>query len=175
MSSVGFYRYKGTITEETTVSLTLNGVVTGQKTLKPLDFCTGDLAVKYLDSSGQYRFYVFNRKYETTDRPTKIGGVNKFLTNLLTDQTSEQNVGYKNTRQISATAKVSAEALTLFKDIYASPRVFLYIGDGTTDLKKDWLEVEADFSNPIVKLRKGNEATINAIIKLPEHYTITLV
>lgn len=174
MSQVGFYRYKTTANANVTHTFVVNNVNVATKEIKVIETCTGDLILKYLDKNGQYRFYPFNRYYETNDAPQKIGSVNKFLTSILTDQTSQKNVGYKNQRQISATAEADTDQLEKLKDIYTSPRVYLYIGSGQ-DTAQDWIEVEITASPAIVKRRRANFGYISINILLPEHYTITML
>ena len=175
MSQVGFYRYKTTADVAKSINLTINFVNVASKEIVPIDVCTGDLILKYLDRNGQYRFHPFNKYYETKDQPEKIGSVDKFLTSILTDQGNTSNVGYNNTRTISATTEATAAQLEKLKDIYASPRVYLYIGAGITDLAYDWLEVEIKTFSPVVRRRRANTGDINLNIILPEHYTIKMI
>jgi hypothetical protein len=175
MSQVGFYRYKTTASVFRIVNWTVNFINVGSKQISPIDSCVGSLIVKYLDKNGQYRFFPFNKFYETTDAPEKIGDVNRFIVDIQTDQSDTQNVGYRNKRQISATTQATSEQLEKLSDIYASPRVYLYIGDGTTDLKSDWVEVDIQAFNPLVRRRRGNNGYISITITLPTHYTIKMV
>lgn len=174
MSQVGFYRYKAAPAINKTYKWIVNNLEAGAKEVKVLDTCPGDLILKYLDHNGQYRFYPFSRYYETNDTPQKIGSVNKFLTSILTDQSNNSNVGYKNQRIISATAEANTEQLGKLNDIYTSPRVYLYIGSGT-DTAQDWIEIEINAAPAVVKRRKANSGFISVNIVLPEHYTITML
>jgi len=174
MSQIGFYRYKTSTAINKTYHWIVNNVEVGSKDVQVLDTCPGDLILKYLDKNGQYRFYPFSKFYETTDNPQKIGSVNKFLVSLLSDQSEKRNVGYKNTRQIGATAEVNNDQLEKLKDIYTSPRVYLYVGSGN-DAKTDWLEVEITAAPAIVKRRKANSGYIAININLPENYSITML
>jgi hypothetical protein len=173
MSFVGFYRVKVLADEDRDITLFVNGVATHTKSIKVIDACDDDLILKYLDKNGQYRFYPFYSKYEVRDNPEKIGSTNKFLTDILDDQSKERNIGYKNDRVIFATADVEKDMIDVVSDIYNSPRVYLYIGD-STDLAKDWLEVVIS-SNNIVRKRKGNLIKIDIEITLPEWYTIRMI
>jgi hypothetical protein len=51
----------------------------------------------------------------------------------------------------------------------------MYIGSGTSDAAKDWLEVDQIAENPIVRRRKRNTGRIDLTITLPENYSITMV
>lgn len=174
MSQVGFYRYKTLADTEKTVSIYINNVLDGTKTVKPIEVCDGSMIIKYLDKNGQYRFYPFNKYYETIDTPEHIGEVNRFISDIYTDQSDKQNVGYNNTRKIYARADVPNEHLEKLIDLYSSPRVFLYIGT-TSDLASDWLEVKVKANPAIIKRRKANEGRIDLEITLPKNYSITML
>jgi hypothetical protein len=175
MSSIGYYRYKTLADSEKTINWTVNFVNVASKDIVPVDSCSGDLIVKYLDKNGQYRFYPFNRYYETQDSPEEIGSVNRFLTNIRTDMSNTQNIGYRNQRQIFANTDVPNAPLEKLTDIYTSPRVYLYIGNGSTDTASDWLEVTINAQTSIVKRNRGNTGRIDITINLPEYYTTTMI
>jgi hypothetical protein len=175
MSQIGYYRYKTLATAIRTINFTVNFVNVASKQIVPVQSCTGDLILKYLDKKGQYRFFPFNKFYRTTDTLEKIGNVNKFITSILTDQSNEQNIGFKNSRKIALTAEVNTSELEALTDIYDSPRVYLYIGSGTDDAAKDWLEVVQEVPDPVVKRRKRTFGKIDVVITLPEHFTISMI
>jgi hypothetical protein len=173
MSEIGFYRIKVDADTEKDVNLYINNILSSTKHVVPIEYCSDDLILKYLDRDGHYRFWVFNRFFEKRDQPEKVGSVNKFITNLLTDQSESSNVGYRNKRVIDATSDVPKEAIDVVSDIYASPRVYLYIGT-STDLASDWLEVEVSGNN-IVKSRKGSLTRVDLSITLPEWYVVRMI
>ena len=175
MSEIGYYRYKTTADAEKTVNWDVNYTNVASKNIIPIDTCTGDLIIKYLDKNGQYRFYPFNRFYQTKDEPELIGTANKFITNIYSDQTNKQNIGFKNERKRELTADVPNDELDKLVDIYTSPRVYLYIGSGSSDSAKDWLEVNQVISNPIVRRRKKTTGRIDITITLPENFSITML
>jgi len=176
MSEIGYYRYKTTADQEKTIYLTINYTRVGvSKTIVPVNTCEGDLIIKYLDKNGQYRFYPFNNLYRTFDEPEKIGSANKFVTNILSDQAREQNIGFRNKRKISMRADVPSDHLEKLVDIYTSPRVYLYIGLGSTDQAEDWVEVDQISDNPIVRNRDKNMSQILITITLPENFSVTMI
>lgn len=175
MSTIGYYRYKTLADEAKEVNFTVNGVLTGTKTITPINFCVGGKILKYLDKNGQYRFYPFNKYYETNDNPTLIGTSNKLITSILSDQSNKKNIGYKNERKISLVADVPNDELDKLVDIYSSPRVYLYIGNGSQDGDQYWLEVEANADQNIVRRRKANTGQINITVTLPENYSIKMI
>lgn len=173
MSSIGYYRYKTTANAVRTITLNINGTNIAWKNIIPVNTCTGDIILKYLDKNGQYRFYPFTKYYQTKDAPELIGTANKFITNILSDQTNKQNIGFKNERRIELSADVPNEELEKLVDIYTSPRVYMYIGN--TDAAKDWIEVNQIVSDPVIKRRKKNTGRIDITIVLPENYSITML
>lgn len=175
MSSVGFYRYKTTVTDDRVVTLYKSGVASGTATIKALDFCEGYKILKYLDSKGRYRFFSFNKFFETNDNPKQIGSTNEFITNILDAQTNSKNIGYRNERELSLSAEVTDEQLTVLSEIYTSPSIYLYIGDGTTDVLQDWIKIAKLSGDTIVRRRKQRTGLININITLPEWFTIKLV
>lgn len=173
MSSIGYYRYKTTVpTSRRAIQFFKSGRAAGVKYVDPVPFCTGDRILKYIDPNGEYRFFPFNRFYETRDNPKQIGITNKFLTNILTDQSSKQNLGYTNDRTMALTADVTNDELVYLAHIYTSPRVYLYVGSNNSDTPADWLEVTVTGGDKTVRRRKGNGGSIDITITLPEYYTI---
>lgn len=168
----GFWRYKTTADQIKNISATISSVIYSKQVI-PLDTCTGDLVLKYLDKNGHYRFFNCNKYYATRDLPEKLGSINRFLTDILTDQSDSKNVGYRNKRTIEAVAEVQADYLGKFADLYTSPRVYLKVGSG--DEAKDWLLVEVRANDNIVRRRKANTGAISLTITLPEHYTISMI
>lgn len=178
MSEVGYYRYKLTdLTEGTRViSFYKNGSLSGTKTITIKPFCSLQKYLKYLDSKGQYRFFIFNKFYEISDKPKLLGKSNKIITSILTSQTDSNNVGYKNERTITlVNDDVSASELIILSDVYTSPRVYLYIGDGTTDETKDWIEVTITSKDNQYKWKKQKFGTVKIDVQLPEWYTIKMI
>ena len=178
MSEIGYYRYKLDNLPEgnTTISFYVNGAlaVTHNIVVKP--YCTGEKLIKYLDKDGQYRFYPFNKYYEERIDAKLIGKSNEFITSILTAQTSEKNIGYKSTKTLSLIATgVSADELVMLSELYYSPRVYLYIGNGSSDEAKDWLLVTVIRNDGLVKRRKANFGQFAIDVELPEHYTISMV
>jgi len=172
--SGGYYRFKTSVTADSVATLNINGTPTATKTIKVLDFCTDGKILKYINKTGQYRFYPFNRFFETNDIPELIGKTNKFITNILTDQSDSSNIGYRNTRQLQLTAEPTAEELLTLADLWSSPRVYLYVGNGSSDTAKDWLEVTVE-GDGIVTRRKNVVGEINVTVTLPQHYTVTML
>jgi len=175
MSTIGYYRYKTLASEVKEVNFTVNGILMGTKTITPVKFCSGGRILKYLDKNGQYRFYPFEKYYTINDNPKQIGKTNRLITSILDGQTNSQNIGYKNERKIELSADVPTDELNKLVDIYTSPRVYLYIGDGTNDTASDWLEVDINASQNIVKRGKANSGTINITVTLPENFTIKMI
>lgn len=174
MSQIGYYRYKIIPTADTSVNFYINGVLASTCNVTVKDFCDGQYLIKYLDSKGQYRFFPFNKYAEKRDSPQLIGKYSKLVTSLLTGQSSERVVGYKNEKTIVLNADVTANELELLKDIYTSASVYMYIGDGSGDSLSDWLEVTIQ-SDGINNVRKGNMTNIRLTVTLPEQYTINRI
>lgn len=176
MSKIGLYRYKFAPQQDITVSLFVNYVLTSSKQVIVKDWCEGDKKIKFLNKDGQYRYIAFNRFYEGSDKPKELGRANKTILSLLSSQASENSVGYKNDRTINLRSDhVSQEELAIIKDVYTSPRVFYYVGDGTTDVENDWIQVSVKAKNPITNIRKGSFTDVIIDITLPEHYTINML
>lgn len=176
MSQVGYYRYKTIADVEKIINWTVNFVNVAQKTIKPLDFCDGDLRLKYLDRNGQYRFQPFQKYYEIKDSPKLIGTSNKFITNILNDQSNKLMIGYNNARTLDITADVPTEQLEKLQDIYTIPRVYLYIGSNNSDTPQDWLLLDkVQVSNAVVRRSRENTGNISITITLPEHFTTKMI
>ena len=176
MSTVGYYRYKFSPTEETEVELYINAVLTTTKTVTLREWCTGMKRIKFLNKDGQYRFFNFNRFWESSDKPKELGRANKIVTSLLTSQSSENSVGYKNERTWLVMADdISQPELDILSDLWASPRVFLYVGDETTDDMTDWIQVSVKSNDNLNRIRKAGYVDIAMIITLPEWYSISML
>lgn len=175
MSNIGYYRYKISSLKEglNTVTFYKNGAAIKTVSVRTINFCEGFKLLKYLDSSGRYRVYPFNNRWQMVDKPTSLGNVNKLIKSISYSQSSSSNIGYKNVRTISMIAdNVPVEELPILSDLLVSPKVYLYIGNGLTDEVSDWIEVmvKGDANTP----RNRNIKKITVDVDLPEYYTIRL-
>ena len=175
MSKIGYYRYKTTVTDGRVVTLYKNGIESGTATIKALEFCEGYRILKYLDSTGKYRFFSFTKFYETNDNPSQIGTTNKFITSILNSGSNKSNIGYRNERTIDLSVEVDEDQLKVLSSIYVSPRVYLYIGSGIADNEKDWLQVSDLSGDTIVRRRRQKTGLVNITITLPEWFTIKMI
>lgn len=177
MSDIGYYRYKVTPTAagSSTVRLYINGSLASTATIIAREFCADFKILKYLDSSGRYRFFAFNNKWQQSDKVKSIGEVNYFVTSILDSQSDSRQIGYKSDRSLTLTAgAVSDDELEKLSDIYTSPRVYLYTGNGTDDSIQDWVLVT--ISGDGIGRRKSNRFTkVTIEVKLPEHYAVTKI
>lgn len=175
MSQIGYYRIKTfpSTEGEAITNIFVNGALTLTAKVIAKKWCDNYRLVKYLDRSGKYRFFPFNNHWQKTDTPTAIGTVNKFVTSILSDQSSTRSVGYKNTRKMSLTAgDVSADEIEVLSDIYYSPRVYLYVGSGT-DKAADWVLVTIT-GDGISRMKKNNFKKVTIDVTLPEFYSIRM-
>lgn len=175
MSAIGYYRLKTTVIDGATIALFKNGIQDGIATIKAIEHCTGYRTLKYLDSKGRYRFYSFTNFYESSDAPENIGRTNEFITNILSDQTNSKNLGYRNKRILALSAQVDSDDLEIFSEIYTSPRVYLYVGAGISDVKSDWVELESVTGDNINRRRKQKTALVNLQCTLPEWFTTKMI
>lgn len=175
MSKIGYYRYKviPKVAGSIAVKLYINGSLASTATVIARDFAVGFRILKYLDSSGRYRFFAFNDRWQSKDKPTSKGEVNSFVTSILTAQTSAKQIGYKNERTITlAASTVSADELNRLSDIFTSPRVYLYVGGGSNDRVQDWVLVAVS-GDGVNRRKNSNFGKVTIDVKLPEYYAIT--
>ncbi len=163
------------MTDGRVITFYKNGVEAGTATLRALEFCDGYKRLKYLDKKGQYRFFSFTKFYQGNDNPKKIGSTNEFITSILDAQTNSKNIGYRNERTLSLSAEVSEDELIVLSELYTSPRIYLYIGSGTSDTAADWLELSEVRGDTIFKRRKQKTGLINIEITLPEWFTVKMI
>lgn len=176
MSTVGYYRYKAVFNSDSDVNLYINQEIVATKSVKVRPVCDEFKIIKYLNKDGQYRFFNFNRFWESRDKPREIGRANKIITSLLDTQSSSSSIGYKNDKTITVYADdVSQEELILLVDLWTSPRVYLYMGDGTTYDISDWVEVSIKSKDNLNRIKKGGYQDLFMDIILPEHYTINML
>jgi hypothetical protein len=177
MSRIGYYRYKisDVIEGKQSVQFFINGALTKTCNIIGKQFCPDFRLLKYLDSSGQYRFFPFNGHWQQTDKPTLIGKVNNFVTSILDSQASQKNIGYTNERKLSFTAeRVSQDELDKLTDLFVSPRVYLHVGTGINDEVSDWVLVSVS-GDGIGRPKKNNFKKFVIEVTLPEQYAITKV
>ena len=178
MSNIGFYRYKvnNFSKGDNSVSFYVNGNLVVTHSIITKENCTGTQLVKYIDKNGQYRFYPFNKYYEKIDNPEELGRTNEFITSIFDAQTDSKSVGYRNKRNISLVAEsVTSDELDILADLWTSPRVYLYIGDGSSDNLEDWVECKIANADNLVRRRKGDFGRIAIELELPTNYTITML
>lgn len=177
MSEIGYYKYKLASVPDTGAVITFEVGGTGTKTctIVPQNLCTGKRILKYLNRDGQYRFYAFSKYYEEEDKPREIGMVNNIVTSILNSKAASKSVGYKSDRIIRLVSEpVSTTDLELLRDIYTSPRVYLYVGS-TTDTEDDWVLVSVRANKSIRKEAKAKFSQIDIEVTLPETYSITML
>ena len=170
----GYHRYKQIFSADTVVTCLQDSIPIGSKTVKVIDFCDGGKVIKYLNSTGQYRFYAFEKYINLTGRTKTIGKVNKFVTNIHTDNSATSIVGRKNAQQMALSVNVPSEHLEILSDMFTSPVVSLYVGDGVSDVSSDWIEVEIKSNTHDVIISKLNSKPLTLIIELPTYYTVKL-
>jgi hypothetical protein len=175
MSQIGYYRYKISDSFEgtQTVNFFKNGALAHTATIEARKFCTNYKLLKYLDSSGRYRFFPFNDKWLQVDKPTQIGSSNNFITSILNSQAAQKNIGYRNERRLTLVAEsVSQAELDKLTDIFISPRIYLMIGD--TDILQNWILVTVS-GDGVGRPKKNNFKKVLLEITLPEYYAVTKI
>jgi hypothetical protein len=175
MSKIGFYRYKLENATTQAVRLYVNNVVAATKQVVALDVCTGFRQLKFLDRNGQFRFYPFVAEHGIKGVSKEIGEVNEYVTSLLTSQSDKKSVGSNTETTITLrAANVSGDELEILRDIYSSPRVYYYVGNGSTDDAKDWVLVSVK-GDGISRREKRNFGKIEIQVSLPKTNTITML
>lgn len=177
MSNIGYYRYKVSDALEgtQTVQFFINGGLAKTCIINARKWCDQFKLVKYLNKNGQYRFFAFNNKWQQSDKPTLIGKSNQFITSIFDSQSNYRNIGYKNERKLSLTAEtVSLSELETLSDIFISPRVYLYVGNGINDKTEDWVLVTAT-SDGIGRPKSKQFKKFTLELTLPEYYAITKI
>ena len=177
MSTVGIYRYKiaSVAAAGNTVVFNIGGTPTKTCNVSPINLCDGKLVLKYMNRDGQYRFFAFPKYYEENDNPKLIGTTSYLVRSILESKSNTRNVGYKSDRKLQLKSEpLSTEQLLIVRDIYLSPRVYLYVGSGT-DLESDWIIVTVKASKAIRVEPKAKFSTIELEVTLPETYSITML
>lgn len=174
---IGLYRYKiaSVSASGNTVVFKVGGTTTKTCTVIPINLCTGKRILKYLNRDGQYRFYPFTNVYDEIDQPKEIGKVSNLITSIVNSKTNAKSVGYKSERTISLTSDpIPTEQLEMVRDIYNSPRVYLYVGSGT-DTESDWILVTVKADKSIRREKKNKFTTLQLDVTLPQTYSITML
>ena len=176
LSELTLYRYKSLHASSTQVTFTENATNPKVKRIEVIgNGCSDDRLVKYLDGNGQYRFFPFNSYYEISEAGEAIGEINKLYSSIRNAQAPNYNIGYRNKRQWLLTAEmVSNEQLEVLADINASPRVYLYTGDGLTDEISDWTLVTM-VNNVAVRPSKRLFSEVSLQIEVPERNSIKMI
>ena len=177
MSTIGFYRYKvpSVSANGNTVTFQVGGVDAKVCNIFPLNYCDGKKILKYMNRDGQYRFMAMSNYFEESDNPKMIGKTTELVRSILTSKSTTRNVGYKSDRKLQLKSEpLSTEQLLIVRDIYLSPRVYLYIGSGT-DLESDWILVDIKPVKAIRQEYKARFSTIELEVTLPETYAITML
>lgn len=177
MSEIGYYRYKlaSVAAAGNTITFKVGGVDTKVCTVIPQSLCDGKRILKYLNRDGKYCFYAFSKYYEENDKPREIGTVSNIITSILNSKAASKSVGYKSERSLLLKSDpIPTNELEMLRDIYTSPRVYLYIGT-TTDTENDWLLVAVKAGKPIRKESKAKFTTLDIEVTLPETYSITMI
>lgn len=177
MSLIGYYRYKFSDVVEGTqyVKFYINGSLQKTCTVIGKPVCTGFKILKYKNNDGQYLRFPFNSYWQKQYVPKLIGKTNTFVTSIFDSQSSEKNTGYKVQQQLILTAdRVSLDELDRLSSLYFSSRVYLYVGDGTTDDISDWVFVTVT-GDGISRPFKAQFKKVTVTVTLPEYYAVTKV
>ena len=97
------------------------------------------------------------------------------ITSILNSKTNAKSAGYKSDRTISLVSDpIPTEQLEMVRDIYNSPRVYLYVGSGT-DTEGDWILVTVKADKSIRREKKNKFTTLQLDVTLPQTYSITML
>lgn len=172
LPNIGYYRYKTVIDKSMIINFTDDGSINVDHSIIAQG-CEDDALIKYIDKSGQYRFFNFNEYYETNNRHKSIGTIENLITNIRTDQSSVSQIGKETSQEISLVAEVENDQLNLLDELICSPNVYLYTGTLTSDQAQDWLKVEVLTNDSLIRRRVGTSGRADIAIKLPEIYNVT--
>jgi len=176
MGTIGYHRYKYIPTESEDITFSVGGEIIATKRVELLESCQGDRIIKFINNNGQYTFFAFNRFYSVADKPKEIGRSNNIITSLKDSQSDEFSIGYRNKRTLTLVSDaVAVERLAPLSDLWSSPRIYLYVGDGTSFQNKDYILVSLTSKRGQVKVQKENVVDISVTIVLPKHYSITML
>lgn len=174
MSRIGYYRLKlATQTAGTTTkAFYVNGVAVCTHTIKTRPTCGAWKQLKWLDASGQYRFFSFLEEHQVKDNPKEIGNTSNFITSLLSSQTDAKSIGLSNDRSMILRAQnVTSEEREILSGLFTSPNIQLYLGDYQEDNQNQYIDVTLKGDN-IVRREKQRSNTFEVTIQLPKHYTV---
>lgn len=175
MSGIGYHRIKILPSKETsTIEIYQNGSQLVQHTIKARPWCAQKKYIKFLDRNGFYRFFTFNENWNSSDSIGNIDEIEKEVTNIYTDQGATYTAGIESSRTIEMNADfVTDDELDKLSDAFTSPRVYLYIGDGTSDLKQDWLIVKIQ-GDGINRRTRRKHSPVAVTVTLPRCHNITM-
>lgn len=160
------------------ILLTTNSDITRvgvTKSVEVLPYCPEDLIIKYLDRNGMYRFYKFHENYQITIQAEKIGIIQTMYESIATAQGLTKNIGYNNTKELSATAyAVPDRHMNSLQDLFVSPRVYLHIGDLGLDARENWVLVDIE-GDGLVKHPKRKFNDLRVSIILPAEFNISML
>jgi len=173
MSTVGYYRYKFIPTDNTDVNLYINYSLASTKKVYVKENCPEGKRLKFINRNGHYRYVYFNKFYEEQDKVKELGKSSNLITSLLSSKTDKLSLGYSANKNITLNIDdVSQDELDMLQDIFKSPRVYYYIGDGTSDEINDWILVSVTSKKTTTHIKKGGYINLSIDIELPEWYTI---
>jgi len=175
MSEIGYYRYKfdNLSKGDHTAFLLINGEYAAEKHITIKQVCGDSKYIKYLNSTGQYRFIIFNSRWDMKDSPVSLGNTNELITNIFNAQSTIKSLGYKNSKILNVILdEVTDDELIVLSEVNTSPNVFLYVGTGSGDSKSDWVQVSVKNKNNLNKLKKAKFSKFEIEITMPDNFTI---
>ncbi len=155
-----------------TVNLWVNGTNTYTQNIDCREFCTGQKLIKFIDRNGFFQFYAFNKFYQEKINAVELGRTSKLLTNILTDQSRTKSIGKAVDKKIDLSIDAPSNDLPLLEDLFISPLIFMYIGNGS-DTLSDWIEMKMLSGEFITRIRKGNSIKVDITLEYPDQYSIT--
>lgn len=176
MSAIGYHRLQLqglSDNSETPITLYINGNYASIKTVIQKPLCENGRILKFLDKNGQYRFWGFNEFYEERINIESLGSTSELITSILTAQSDKKDLGNEFSNELALVAENVTEIdLLILSQLYYSPRVYLYIGDGTNYSPEYWLLVKIKNSENIVRRRKASTSVVELTVLLPSNKSI---
>jgi len=171
--NIGYYRYKiKPLLNFETVQFFNNGLPFATATVIARNYTSECKYLKYLDNSGRFRFFVFNNKWTQNNSVKSLGETENYITSILTAQSDSRNIGNDVNSKVEIFADdISKDERLKLSEMFVSPRVLMYVGDGTTDYLKDWILVS--ISGDGLKRDANEFTTTKFILTLPRQYAIT--
>jgi len=132
--------------------------------------------LKFLNKSGGFNYWLFNEQHERKLSSKSIGSINNDFYNIENTYSPEISLGRTSNEVLTiGVDSLNADDINVLSQIASSPKIYLFTGQRFSRSSfNDWIEIELENKEIVLRDFKGHVPNITLTIKLPEQQNVRL-